>query len=239
MSPWKSIVVTPEHTAALELVRALGIEGARFVDVDEFEALPSKRRACMTNNGGTPAQVTSLLALPEPTPPPEPVDIAVEALREIIDATSSPHRPDDEARQEAERVAHAALVRLDLATEADEPSPDPDPEPQLPTEPGAVVLARVVDGLTFDPPVVLLRDSWGYGGSVWHSGPKIGGRLDHRDADVTDWQPAEVISRELAYDLRHRLEVAHESADERGLTVVADDLHHVLDRLRAATGGGS
>ncbi len=217
--------------AALALVRELGIEGWQLVPLDRWEQAVTRAESraattCVTAEGRRDRYLVPV-AEPTPQPAPEPIDLAVEALREILQtATSGDLMPDDEARQDVEQRAHAALVALGLA----EPVKARE---TLPTEPGAVVLAREAYGRTFDPPIpLMLRDI----PEKWISPVHMSdGLYVHQASGITDWQHADVVPRHLTEDLRGFLYGVEQT---KGLTAI-EGAGELLDRLRAATGGAS
>lgn len=68
------------------------------------------------------------------------------------------------------------------------------PVRELPTEPGAVVLADEVRGVHLDPPVLLVR-AVGVGSYPWKPADDrlINDYYEHADGDVTGWVAARVV----------------------------------------------
>ena len=65
------------------------------------------------------------------------------------------------------------------------------PTPAPPTEPGSVILASEVRGVTFDPPVALRCDGDGWARLDEES---IGGRYWHGPEHITAWVEAKIVA---------------------------------------------
>lgn len=120
-----------------------------------------------------------------PNFPPHVLSIAENAFLDAV----LPVRPGvTTSTDELRNQIAAAIVAADRAR-----AEPPAEAPALPTEPGSVILARVIRGERIHPPMVALHDSDPDDCSPWFTPKWIDGYYSHEPQHITDWIPALVV----------------------------------------------